>query len=35
MTFRDALRGRWLKSRRLPMDDAYTAWFNAHMAPAS
>jgi hypothetical protein len=30
MTFRAALRGRWLKARRLPVDDAYTAWFNAH-----
>jgi hypothetical protein len=23
-------RGGWLKSQRLPVDDAYTAWFNAH-----
>jgi hypothetical protein len=30
MTFRDALRGRWLTSRRLPVDDAYTAWLDAH-----
>ncbi len=22
--------GRWFNSRRLPVDDAYTAWFNAH-----
>ena len=30
MTVRTAVRGWWLKSRRLPVDDAYTAWFNAH-----
>lgn len=25
-----ARAGRWLNSRRLPVDDAYTAWFNAN-----
>jgi hypothetical protein len=25
-----AIRGRWFSSRRLPVDDAYTAWFNAN-----
>lgn len=29
MTPRNAAR-TWLRSRRLPVDDAYTAWFNAH-----
>jgi hypothetical protein len=24
------VRGGWPKSQRLPVDDAYTAWFNAH-----
>jgi hypothetical protein len=33
MTLRDAVGGRWLQSRRLSVDDAYTAWLNA-MAPA-
>jgi hypothetical protein len=30
MTAHDAARTWWLPSRRLPVDDAYTAWFNAH-----
>lgn len=30
MTAYDAARSWWLRSRRLPVDDAYTAWFNAH-----
>jgi hypothetical protein len=30
MTAHDAARTWWLPSRRLPIDDAYTAWFNAH-----
>ena len=29
MTTSDAVR-TWLRSRRLPVDDAYTAWFSAH-----
>ena len=29
MTAYDAAR-TWLRSRRLPVDDAYTAWFGAH-----
>jgi hypothetical protein len=29
MTARDAARTWWLPSRRPPVDDAYTAWFNA------
>jgi hypothetical protein len=29
MTAHDAARTWWLPSRRLPVDDAYTAWFNA------
>jgi hypothetical protein len=29
MSLREASR-RWLRPRRLPVDDAYTAWFNAH-----
>jgi hypothetical protein len=28
--FRMALRRRWFSSRRLPVDDAYSAWFNAN-----
>jgi hypothetical protein len=27
---RKAFRGRWFNSRRLRVDDAYTAWFNAN-----
>jgi hypothetical protein len=30
MTPLDASRTWWLYSRRPPVDDAYTAWFNAH-----
>ena len=30
MIGRNAFRRRWFNSRRLPVDDAYTAWFNAH-----
>jgi hypothetical protein len=29
MTARDAAR-TWFRSPRLPVDDAYTAWYNAH-----
>jgi hypothetical protein len=29
MTTSDAAR-TWLRSQRLPVDDAYTTWFNAH-----
>jgi hypothetical protein len=29
MTVHDAARTWWLPARRLPIDDAYTAWFNA------
>ena len=29
MTARDAAR-TWLRSRRLPVDDAYIEWFTAH-----
>jgi len=28
--FRKAFRGRWFNSRRLSLDDAYNAWFNAN-----
>jgi hypothetical protein len=30
MTAHDAARTWWVNSRRHPVDDAYTAWFNAH-----
>ena len=30
MTAHDAARTWWLHSRRRPVDDAYTAWFNAY-----
>jgi hypothetical protein len=30
MTVHNAVCSRWLKSQRLPVDDAYTAWFNAN-----
>ena len=30
MALLDASHSRWLPSRRLPVDDAYTAWFNAN-----
>jgi hypothetical protein len=30
MTADDAAHIRWFNTRRLPVDDAYTAWFNAH-----
>jgi hypothetical protein len=30
MTAHDAARTWWLRSRRRPVDDAYTAWFGAH-----
>jgi len=29
MTGHDAARTWWLHARRLPVDDAYTAWFSA------
>ena len=28
--FRKAFRGWWSNSQRLPVDDAYSAWFNAN-----
>ena len=30
MTVHKAFRARWFNSRRLPVDEAYTAWFNAN-----
>jgi hypothetical protein len=30
MTTHDAAQTWWVHSRRLPVDDAYTTWFNAH-----
>jgi hypothetical protein len=30
MTAHHAARTWWRRSRRRPVDDAYTAWFNAH-----
>ena len=30
MTIRTFARSWWRKSRRLPVDDAYTAWLNAN-----
>jgi hypothetical protein len=30
MTVEDSAHTWWSRSRRLPVDDAYTAWFNAH-----
>jgi uncharacterized protein YciW len=30
MTAHDAAKTWWVHSRRNPVDDAYTAWFNAH-----
>ena len=29
-TVHKAFRARWFNSRRLPVDEAYTAWFNAN-----